>query len=96
MDIRTTHALGAAVRGRRRTLNLTQAQVAKAAGVSRQWLADFESGKPTVELGRALAALEALDLTLDLRPAGETSAETSTGELRDLASLIESYERGDE
>ena len=96
MDIRTTHIFGAAVRGRRLTLQLTQAQFAKAAGVSRQRLSEFESGKPTVALGRVLAVVDALDLTLDLRPAEDTSAQTSAGELRDLDSLIESYVRGDD
>lgn len=77
MEIRTSRDLGAAVRGRRHALKLTQAEVAGAAGVSRPWLSEFESGKPTVELGRVLAVLDALDFTLDVRSPDGTSAETS-------------------
>ena len=55
MKIRTPQDLGAAVRGRRRSLKLSQAQVAKSARVSRPWLSEFESGKPTVEVSRVLA-----------------------------------------
>ncbi|MGO9901686.1 MAG: helix-turn-helix domain-containing protein, partial [Solirubrobacteraceae bacterium] len=42
--------LTAAVRGRRQKLGLSQADVARLAGVSRQWVSEFESGKPTAEL----------------------------------------------
>ena len=96
VDIRTPHDLGAAARGRRQTLKLSQAEVAAAAGVSRAWVTEFEAGKPTVELGRVLALLEALDLTLDLRAPGETPAQRSprTGTSPDLDSLMEEYKRG--
>lgn len=97
MQIRTTHALGATARGRRQKLKLSQTAVGKKAGVSRQWLADFEAGKPTVELGRVLSVLAALGLVLDVaspdtRPA--SSPKPDTGALRDLDALIEEYDRG--
>jgi HTH-type transcriptional regulator / antitoxin HipB len=76
MEIRTPQNLGAAARGRRRALHLSQAKVAKTAGVSRPWLSEFESGKPTVEVGRVLAVLNVLDLALDVRP---TDAEPTNG-----------------
>ena len=97
MDVRTPQDLGAAVRGRRHALKLSQTKVAEAAGVSRPWLAEFETGKSTVELGRVLSVLEALDFTLDLRAPDETSAEmtgTHTDELVDLDNLMEEYDRG--
>ncbi|HET6296287.1 MAG TPA: helix-turn-helix domain-containing protein [Kribbella sp.] len=96
VDIRTPHDLGAAARGRRQTLKLSQAEVAAAAGVSRAWVTEFEAGKPTVELGRVLALLEALDLTLDLRASGGTPAQRSprTRTSPDLGSLMEEYKRG--
>lgn len=97
MEIRTPQDLGAAVRGRRHALKLSQTKVAEAAGVSRPWLTEFESGKPTVELGRVLSVLDALALTLDLRTPDETPAGTTRsrpGELADLDSLIEEYDRG--
>jgi transcriptional regulator with XRE-family HTH domain len=97
MDVRTPQDLGAAVRGRRHSLKLSQTKVAEAAGVSRPWLAEFETGKSTVELGRVLSVLEALDFTLDLRAPGETPAEMAgvqPEELVDLDALMEEYDRG--
>jgi HTH-type transcriptional regulator/antitoxin HipB len=98
MDVRTPQDLGAAVRGRRRALELSQTKVAEAAGVSRPWLAEFETGKSTVELGRVLSVLEALDFKLDLRAPDETPAEMAgvqPGDLVDLDVLMEEYDRGD-
>jgi transcriptional regulator with XRE-family HTH domain len=51
--------------------------LAHRAGVSRQWLSGFESGKnPAVELGKALDVLTALDLAVELvsAPPTETGA----------------------
>lgn len=63
----TVRDLGAAVRRGRRERRLTQAVLAQRAGVSRQWLSRFESGKnPAAELGKVLDLLTALGLALEL------------------------------
>jgi len=93
MEIRTPQALGAAARGQRSKLRLTQAAVAEAAGVSRAWLTEFEAGKPTVELGRVLAVVAALGITLDLR-VGEPEARPPGSEPLDLDALLDRYEQG--
>ncbi|TCO48234.1 helix-turn-helix protein [Kribbella antiqua] len=89
MEIHTPLDLGAVTRGRRRALGLSQAKVAEAAGVSRPWLAQFESGKPTVELGRVLAVLATLELHLDVRTGNATLPEAEL----DLDALMEDYNR---
>lgn len=68
--------LAAAVRGRRRELKMDQASLARAAGVSRKWIYEFEAGKPTAELGLVLRALDALglDLTIGARARRRRSA----------------------
>jgi HTH-type transcriptional regulator/antitoxin HipB len=66
MAIRTPRDLGAAVRDRRRALQLDQAALASRAGVSRQWIIALERGKPGAELGLVLRTLKALDLRLDV------------------------------
>lgn len=66
MAIRTPGDLGAAVRDRRRALQLDQAALASRAGVSRQWIIALEQGKPGAELGLVLRTLKALDLRLDV------------------------------
>jgi HTH-type transcriptional regulator / antitoxin HipB len=70
MKISSTRDLAAAVRGRRLNLGLSQADLAKQAGVSRPWLSNVETGKPTAEFGRIMRLLDALDLTLRLEVTG--------------------------
>jgi HTH-type transcriptional regulator / antitoxin HipB len=65
MRIRTPADLGAAIRDRRKQLNLDQATFASRIGVSRQWVIQIEHGRPRAELGLVLRALDALDIQLD-------------------------------
>lgn len=56
--------LASIARGQRQRRKLTQTQVAHEVGVSRQWLSEFESGKPTAELGLVLRVLDYLGLEM--------------------------------
>lgn len=64
--INSIRDVAAAVRGRRQNLALSQADVARLAGVSRQWVSEFESGKPAAELRLVVRLLDALGLSLSL------------------------------
>lgn len=66
MKITSVQSLAAAVRGRRIDLNLSQADLAVRAGVSRPWLSKVEAGKATAEFGLIVRLLDALGLSLDL------------------------------
>lgn len=88
VKIKSIMNLAAAVRGRRRELGLTQAELATRAGVSRKWVYEFEAGKPAAELRLILRALDALGLTLEL---GSQDDARSTSTLADLDSLIEEH-----
>ncbi|MGO9559473.1 MAG: helix-turn-helix domain-containing protein [Acidimicrobiales bacterium] len=66
MKINSISDVAASVRGRRRDLGLSQADLAARAGVSREWVNSFEAGKATVEFGLVIRLLDALDLGLDL------------------------------
>lgn len=70
--IQTSKAFGAAVRRARKDLGMSQAELAGRAGVGRPWLSELETGKRTVELGRVLAVLSALDLAVSLVPTPRT------------------------
>lgn len=63
-------ALGQAVRHARKQLNLTQPQLALAAGVGVRFIVELEAGKPTVRLESVLRVLHALggELTVDGLP----------------------------
>ena len=66
MQVTHTFDLALAARGRRRELKLRQIEVARAAGVGREWLVDFEHGKPTVELVKVLRTLDVLGIDIDI------------------------------
>jgi HTH-type transcriptional regulator/antitoxin HipB len=52
------------LRNRRKTLGLSQAELARRADVGRQWLVAVEQGKMGAELGLVLRTLAALGLRL--------------------------------
>ena len=91
-QINSIRDLVAAARGRRKSLGWTQSELADRAHVSRQWISEFEKGKPTAELGLTIRLLDALGLRLTLdtgeerHPAREQSAVTV-----DLDAVLDDY-----
>ena len=86
MEINSARDLGVAVRGRRISLGLSQAALAKQAGVSRPWLSNIETGKPTAEFRLVIRLLDALGLRLHLGVPREATGAT------DLDSFLREYE----
>ncbi|MGD1058860.1 MAG: helix-turn-helix domain-containing protein [Solirubrobacteraceae bacterium] len=68
--VMTASDLGAAIRQRRRELNLAQEDVANVIGVNRRVIGQLESGKETVQLKIALEAARAVGLDIDLQARG--------------------------
>jgi HTH-type transcriptional regulator / antitoxin HipB len=66
MSIRTSSQLGAAIRQQRKNLGLSQADLAKKIGTSRQWVIELEKGHSRAELGSVLRAINELGLTLQI------------------------------
>ncbi len=66
MWINSPDELGHLVRGRRKELGLTQADLAKRVGATRHWVIALEHGNPTAEFDRVLKALIALGLRIDI------------------------------
>jgi transcriptional regulator with XRE-family HTH domain len=54
--------LGALIRSRREAMNLRLDDLASAAGVGRRFLHELETGKPSCQLGLALAVASAVGL----------------------------------
>lgn len=79
--IRTTRALGAAVKARRLELGWSQAKLAGELRVQRQWVIRLEAGSDGAEIGTVLQALTALGLSIvvgnEPRKAGERTAPAS-------------------
>ena len=63
----TVREAAAAVRELREQQGLTQAALAERARVSRSFIADLESGKPTVEAGKLMDVFQALGFETALR-----------------------------
>ncbi len=69
LPIGSTEKLGAALRRSRKTIGLTQAELALAAGVGLRFVGEVEAGKPSAQLGRVMQLIEALGGSLVLRSA---------------------------
>ncbi len=61
-------ALGRQIRERRRSLRLTQDELADLAGCSSRFVRALEVGKPSVRLDKVLDVLDVLGLDLQLTP----------------------------
>lgn len=64
MLIRTTADLGAAIRDRRKSLGLSQDELARRVGVGRQWVIAVEHGKPGAELALVLRVCDVIGMPL--------------------------------
>jgi HTH-type transcriptional regulator / antitoxin HipB len=73
-DTNSPAALGAAIRHRRRELQLTQDDLALAIGVNRRVIGQLEGGKETVRLEIALNAARALGLDVGVETRGEAGS----------------------
>jgi HTH-type transcriptional regulator / antitoxin HipB len=62
----TSIELGAEVRHVRKSLNLTQEQLALAAGTGLRFIGDLENGKPTCHLGKTLRVIAMLGINIQL------------------------------
>lgn len=94
--IRSTPDAGAAIRSARRAAGLTQAELARRAGVGRQWLVALEKGHERAELGKVLAVLQALGLDLTTGPDRPAPTGRTWLTARDVAEAIrEELDRGD-
>lgn len=61
-------SLAQQIRHRRKSLLLTQEDVAELSGCSTRFVRYLEAGKPTVRLDKLLAVLDTLGLELSARP----------------------------
>jgi transcriptional regulator with XRE-family HTH domain len=71
MRVQSIKELGSQVRTRRQQVNLTAAEVAELAGVSRRLLLELEQGKrKNAGFANVLRILEVLGLRLEIAPRG--------------------------
>ncbi len=90
MRIRSTRDLAAAVRGRRKDLAISQAELARRAGVARKSISELESGKTQPELALVLRVLEQLGLVIEVGRGTDARAQKRA---IDLDTVIEEHRR---
>lgn len=66
MRIGTMLDVGMAIRQGRERAGLTQQQLASQSAVSRSWIAQVETGKPSFDFYKVLQVFAALGMTLDV------------------------------
>ncbi|MGF7211452.1 y4mF family transcriptional regulator [Skermanella aerolata] len=89
--IDSANRLGGLIRLRRQALGLTQRDLALAVNVGERFIVDLESGKPTCQLGKALAVARGVGIRLtDAAPAlsgGELTADGPADAYPDLPDI---------
>jgi HTH-type transcriptional regulator/antitoxin HipB len=66
MSIQNQRQLGAALRERRNEMGLTQHELGRKVGVTRDWVIGVEAGSANPQLKHLLRALDVLDLQLSI------------------------------
>lgn len=66
MNLTTTKAFGEVLRKKRKALGVKQKDLAMASGTGLRLIIDLEKGKPTCQMGKALAVAQALGLKLEM------------------------------
>jgi transcriptional regulator with XRE-family HTH domain len=91
-SINSIRDLAVTARGRRLSLGLSQAELAARAHVSRQWISEFEAGKPAAELRLVIQLLDALGLHLTLSERDRVRRDRpGSARTVDLDELLEDY-----
>lgn len=66
MEINNLKALSNIIRTYRKSLRLTQAELAAACGVGVRFIVDLENAKETCEIGKALKIIRSLGIKLEI------------------------------
>ncbi|MDB2614188.1 type II toxin-antitoxin system Y4mF family antitoxin [Chlamydiales bacterium] len=67
----TPERIGRVIREARRSLGVTQKELALTSGTGIRFIVDLEKGKPTCQIGKVLTVLHTLGIRLELMPSNE-------------------------
>jgi y4mF family transcriptional regulator len=62
----TPEDLGRSVKKERKSMGLTQAELALTSGTGMRFISDLENGKPTCQIGKTLTVLKTLGIRLTM------------------------------
>lgn len=66
MDVQNPADLSKAIKGRRKSLKLTQAECASFCGVGLRFFSELENGKQSLHLGKVMHVLQMLGLKIQI------------------------------
>lgn len=75
--VRTIRDIGLIARDQRKFLGWTQQDLAERIGSQKKWVVEFEAGKPTLEAGRMMLAINILGLEFNLGEASKAKKNSS-------------------
>jgi len=90
MRVRSAGDFAAVVKGRRKDLAISQAELARRAGVARKSISELESGKTQPELPLMLRVIEQLGLVIEVARGSDARAQKR---VIDLDAVIEEHRR---
>jgi y4mF family transcriptional regulator len=64
----TPELIGQLIRNTRKGMGVTQGNLALTSGTGLRFIIDLEKGKPTCQLGKALAVLNTLGIKMEMTP----------------------------
>lgn len=72
----TSHQIGTLVRESRKSMNVTQKDLALTCGTGLRFIIDLEKGKETCQIGKVLTVLQTLGVKVTLTPPTASSADS--------------------
>ena len=70
----TAKQIGERVKATRKSLGVTQKDLAMTSGTGLRFIIELEKGKPTCQLGKVLTVVNTLGITIKMTPPGGESA----------------------
>ena len=74
----TTESVGNLVKQTRKSLNLTQKDLALTSGTGLRFIINLEQGKATSQFGKVLLVLQILGIRVDLKPPNALTSENNS------------------
>ena len=73
----TPKSIGALIKQARKSLKVTQKELALTSGTGLRFIIDLEKGKPTCQMGKVLVVLQTMGIKIEFVPPGAAASKES-------------------
>ena len=73
----TPKSIGALIKQARKSLKVTQKELALTSGTGLRFIIDLEKGKPTCQMGKVLVVLQSMGIKIEFVPPGAAASKES-------------------